>query len=547
LRRKASAAGFIAGLAGEIRIRHWPQSASMAVLRRGTSQGRAAMNNPGIRIAVLHFSHETITFLKNETTLDDFIYPGDPARDDVYPASPAKGEALLRWDAKSYMGGFVKMAREFDGVGLVGIESPLWPKTGIGSGWVTDEAYESFVGKMIAGLKAEGPFDGVYLCLHGAMAVRGVPRPEAELARRVREVVGPKAFIAGTFDLHGNEDEAFLQHADMAFAVKYFPHYDGFLQGERAARTLVRAIRGDYKPAHATVRVPIISPTVLQWTGASPWMDMVQRALIWEAREPDVYVNIFFGFPFADVPDVGMTVQVLTNGNPKLAEQIGRDLSQAIWRRREALLGSTKIHSVQKGVALAKRAVADGATPVVLADHSDRSGYATWLLREIVAQDLSNTLIATIADARATAKLKAMGAKAGDIFDMEVGGLADESAGEPVRIQGTILNAVDGYGQFWVCIRFGRNNVLILTTYLVQIMEPFSLRALGLDIAAFEVMAIKSRVHFRRGFDDNGFARTILLVEPEQPFLGTTHLDKLPYRNVDITQYYPYGSPAFPA
>src|SRR6266436_5276859 len=277
------------------------------------------MPKPSIRIAVLHFSHETVTFLNNETTLDDFIYPG----------SPAKGEALLSFDPKSYMGGFVKMAREFDGVELVGIESPLWPRTGTGSGWITEQAFETFVARMIAGIKTDGPFDGVYLCLHGAMAVRGVPRPEAELARRVREAVGPKAFIAATFDLHGNEDEEFLKHADMAFTVKYFPHYDEYLQGERAARTLVRAIRGDYKPAHVTIRVPVISPTVLQWTGASPWMDLVQRALVWEAREPDTYVNIFFGFPFADVPDVGMTFQVLTNGKPDLAWQIARDLAGA--------------------------------------------------------------------------------------------------------------------------------------------------------------------------------------------------------------------------
>ena len=90
------------------------------------------------------------------------------------------------------MGGFVKVAREFDGVELVGIESPLWPKTGTGSGWVTQDAFEPFAGRMMAELKAGGPFDGVYLCVHGAMAVRGVPRPEAELARRVREVVGPQ-------------------------------------------------------------------------------------------------------------------------------------------------------------------------------------------------------------------------------------------------------------------------------------------------------------------------------------------------------------------
>jgi len=182
----------------------------------------------------------------------------------------------------------------------------------------------------------------------------------------------------------------------------------------------------------------------------------------------------------------------------------------------------------------------------VLADHSDRSGYATWLLKEIIAQGLSDTLIATIADAKATVKLKAQGAKAGDPFDMEIGGLADESAGAPVQIQGTIINAVEGHGQFWVCVGFGRGNVLILSTYLVQVMEPFSLKALGLDIDTFKIMAIKSRVHFRRGFHDNGFAKTILLVEPTQPFLGTVHLDALAYTNVDLKRFYPYGNPAFP-
>jgi microcystin degradation protein MlrC len=493
------------------------------------------MTSAPIRIAVLHFAHETVSFLKNDTTTDDFIYPG----------SPASGEALLKAYPKSYMGGFVKVAREFDGVELVGIESPLWPRTGTGSGWITREAWDTFVGKMIAELKVQGPFNGVYLCVHGAMAARGVPRPEAELARLVRETVGPKAFIAATFDLHGNEDEQFLEHADMAFTVKYFPHYDEYLQGERAARTLVRAIRGDYKPTHVTVRVPVITATVLQWTGALPWMDLVQRALTWEAREPDTYVNIFFGFPFADVPDVGMTVQVLTNGKPELASRVARDLAQAIWRQREALLTKTKVYKIPEGVVLAKQAVTRGATPVVLADHSDRSGYATFLLREIIARNLANTLIATVADAKATAAVKASGARAGDAFDMAVGGLADESAGEPVSIQGTILTVAEGHGQFWVVVRFGQNNVLILSTFLVQVMEPFSLKELGLDITKFEVFAIKSRVHFRRGFDDNGFAKTILLVEPTEPFLGTTRLDKLPYENVDIKQFYPYGNPTF--
>src|SRR3981189_2474937 len=241
---------------------------------------------------------------------------------------------------------------------------------------------------MIAEINASEPFKGIYLCLHGAMAVRGVPRPEAELARRVREAGGPHVFIAATFDLHGNQGEEFLKYADMAFAVKYFPHYDGYLQGERAARTLVRAIRGDYKPAHVTAKVPIISPTVLQWTGASPWMDLVQRALIWEAREPDVYVNVFFGFPFADVPDAGMTIQVMTNGNPELAANVCRDMAETTWRQRKALLTSTKIHSIPEGVALAKQAVQNGEAPAVLADYTVPYGYSPGMLKEIIPQDL---------------------------------------------------------------------------------------------------------------------------------------------------------------
>jgi len=75
-----------------------------------------------MRIAVLHFSHETVTFLPNDTTLDDF--------------GPAiGGEALLQSQPKSYIGGFVQVAREFAGVELVGIESPPFPRTGTGSGW----------------------------------------------------------------------------------------------------------------------------------------------------------------------------------------------------------------------------------------------------------------------------------------------------------------------------------------------------------------------------------------------------------------------------
>ena len=46
-----------------------------------------------LRVAVLHFAHETVTFLANDTTVADFTYPG----------SPARGEALLQSGPTSYL------------------------------------------------------------------------------------------------------------------------------------------------------------------------------------------------------------------------------------------------------------------------------------------------------------------------------------------------------------------------------------------------------------------------------------------------------------
>ena len=493
-----------------------------------------------IRIAVLNFAHETVTFLPYDTTTDDFIYEG----------SPARGEALLNSAPKGYIGGFVKVAREHANVELVGIESPLSSKKGSASGWITQQAFDHFLDNMVKDLKAQGPFDGVYMRLHGAMGVRDVAKPEAVIARRVRETVGAKAMIVGTFDPHGNEDDEFLKYANLAFTLKYYPHYDGYLQGERAARTLIRAIRGDYKPTSATRKPPIITASVLQWTGASPWMDLVQRALVWEAREPDVYVNFYYGFAFADVVDAGMTFQVMTNGNPELANKIAEDMANTAWRLRDELVHGTKVHSMVEGVKLAKTAMAAGKWPIVLADHSDRTGAGTWLLDQIIKQKLSHTLIGTVADEEVIATLRKKGVKVGDKFDMMVGGKLDKSAGEPVRVVGTVMQvsgAIQAAGQgtpsqLWISVKFGDGNVLVISPYMHQVTEPEQFTDIGLNPADFKAFAIKSRVHFRRGFYDNGYAKTILLVEPDEPFVGTVRLEALDYQHLKLDKLYPYGN-----
>ena len=108
-----------------------------------------------------------------------------------------------------------------------------------------------------------------------------------------------------------------------------------FLQGGRSANFLYRAMQGDYVSTTATRKPPVLTATVLQWTGQSPSMNIMERARRWEARQKDTYVNVFYGFPWSDVPDIGAAVHVITNNNQHLADSIADDMADYIWRVRE--------------------------------------------------------------------------------------------------------------------------------------------------------------------------------------------------------------------
>jgi microcystin degradation protein MlrC len=395
---------------------------------------------------------------------------------------------------------------------------------------------------MIEELRAAMPVDGVYLALHGAMGVRAVPRPEAEIARRFREVVGPDVPIAGTFDLHGNEDAAFLEQADFSFVTKRYPHYDAGLQGARAARALHRVMKGTYSPTTATRKPGVITPTVYQWTGASPSMDIMEWARRWEAREPDAFVSVFYGFPWTDVPDVGATVQVMTNDDQALADEIADDMNEYIWRVRERFANGA-LPQPGEAARIVRTAAAAGAVPVAVGDHSDRPGDATHILRAFQAAGIGKVLYGAISSPAALESMQTAGARAGDPFDMEIGGYT-ESGGAPYRIQGTVtyVGPWAGY-EYTAAVSFGDGNLVILVPAYTQITDPAGFRFGTVDPGAYDVFVLKSRVHFRRGFDEAGFARTIVVVEAPGPYVGTTFLDALPYEHADLSQLYPYGTP----
>jgi len=481
------------------------------------------------RVVVASFQHETCTFCPG----------GDISAEDWRVR--LEGDEVL--GSGSYVSGFVAQARDYGDIELIGLRSPSGVFGGSSRSWNTRDAFEGFLDTMIEDLRAAMPVDGVYLALHGAMAVRDVPRPEAEIARRFREVVGPDVPIAGTFDLHGNEDEEFLRYADFAFVTKRYPHYDAAVQGGRAARAVHRVMKGTYMPTTATRKPGVITATVLQWTGQSPSMDIMERARRWESREDDAFVSVFYGYPWSDVPDVGATVHVMTNGDQVLADRIADDMNDFIWRVREdfAVGGYPLPEDAARQV---QAAIRSGEIPVAVGDHSDRPGDATHIFKAFEAAGIERVLHGAISDPTVLERLVAVGASSGDAFDEEIGGFTP-SGGSPARLIGELayLGAWRGYDQVAV-VRYGSGSAVIIVPAYTQITDPEAFRFGPLDPSEFDVFVVKSRVHFRRGFDETGFAPTIVVVEAPGPFVGTTYLDALPYENVDLSTLFPYGEPA---
>ncbi len=489
-----------------------------------------------MRIAVASFSHETCTFCPTPTTIEDFEWGGVPRSQHVL--DQARG-------ISTYINGFIKVAEQEPDVELVGILDASRSRGGSSGSWLTQDCFDLYSHSIAEGTQAVDDIDGVLLALHGAMAVTGVLKPEAEIVRRVRAAVGNIPIMV-TLDLHANEDQEIIDVADGVFIIKTYPHVDSEEIGMIAARCMIATLRGTLKPTMALRKPGIITPSVFQGTGTSPSREIMERAREWESKEPDVTcVSVAFGFAYADVPDVGATVIVVTNDNPALAAQVAQDMSDFIWSLREPFAGKT-LPKTQQGVAQAIAAAQAKKVPVIIADHSDRMGDSTHILHELIAQQAKNFCLASLADAKAIQEIQAR-AKVGDAVTCKVGGHATEWSGTPVEVSGrvaflgdcefTLVGPMNRGGRKRLrpvaLLNLGDNNHVLLTPTLFQLFDDAVLRAVGLNPDTIDILIIKSRVHFRAFYED--IAGTI--IEIDAPGLGPADLNQHHYENIPTNLY----------
>lgn len=487
-----------------------------------------------MRIGIAGFSDETCTFCKEPTTIERF------------EQGTLRGQEILERNRgiPTYINGYMRVL-EAEGAEMV---PTVYASKGPGgfSSWITTDCFDKYSYEIADALKAAGKLDGVLLSLHGAMAVTGVPKPEAELVRRVRKAVGDIPIMV-TLDLHANEDHELAEAADAVFILKTYPHVDSQEIGEIAARCMVETVRGNFKPTMACRRPGIISASIYQASAYHPMKDIYDRCREWE-KKPGVYcVSVAPGYAYADVVDAGMSVFVVTDNNQALAEEIAQDISDFAWSLRESF--SEPLPGAEEATRMAMELVAKGQGPVVIADGADRIGDSTHMLKELLRQGAKNWGIPGITDPKAAAWLE-QNAKVGDTVTLKIGGWYDENSGEPVEVTGKVIfmgrpvyKLVGPMGRgatvhdgFIATLDLGEGRYVVVSERMRGANDSAGFTAAGIDYTKLDIIVLKDRVHHRAFWDSVAKVD----IRTSVPGQGPADLTLLHYENIP-DDIYPIG------
>ena len=214
-------------------------------------------------------------------------------------------------------------------------------------------------------------------------------------------------------------------------------------------------------------------------------------------------------------------------------------MSDFIWKQRETFAGQ-KLPKVAEGVAQALAAQRAGKTPVVVADHSDRTGNSTWILEELIKQRARRVVVATIADAKAIEAIKATGKVGGPVqrdgrrLRRPVRRHAREDRGHArVPRTGTAIT------RRWPSSGSATTTASSSRRCSHQVMTPGIVDDLKIGWAQCDLIVIKSRVHFWRGFVEDGLAKAVVVIDA--PGLGPADSATVPYKNAPVKDLYPLG------
>ena len=433
-----------------------------------------------------------------------------------------------------YLGGVVDFCLEHDVemVSSIALEVAMPPFSKACLKQLMDPIMED-----LKGCKDE--IDGICFVLHGAGSAEGdIDDLESYVLKQFREVVGDEMPITVPLDLHGNISQEMAQLADGLFGIKQYPHTDQREAGYLSMKALYDAIISGKKPRSACVQLPMLVVPACGYTLDEPFVSLNQYFETYAKEHGLLDASFFHGFPYADVPCCAASV--VTVGYDGV-EEAAKELADYVWSRREEFVA--EIIGPEEALNRAKNY--DGKGYVLLNEAADNPGGGapgdgTILLREMLRQDIPGSVFCFVFDPEAAKRIAAAGP--GNTVDLSLGGKVEKLHGDPIEIRGArVVSVSDGYTvsnspmymgivrDLKLCGRIKVGNVdVIVGSVQRQTLDDRMFLALGIDLADYRIVAIKSTHHFRAFFKD----RAGLILPVETPGVHCADLSTFDYKKL---------------
>lgn len=471
-----------------------------------------------LRIAMAGCSHETNTYCPQPTNLDAFVrWRG------ARIATESSGTETV-W------GGFVDTAR------ALGCEPiTVYTADAVPSGTISRDAYETIKHELLSELGAAEPFDAIALNLHGAAVAEHLDDVELDLCRAIRELAGDRP-IAAVFDLHANLSQAMCDELDVVVGYRTYPHVDTRDCGATAIRRLVARANGEPRDAVYLATIPMLLPVTN--TMRDPGAAANRACARVEAREGITDCMLFHGFPYADHQLAGASV-LCAALDPFEARAGAEFVAKWLWTHRDDF----RVRSLDPAgaVRVAREECAVRGGPVVINETDDNPGGGapgdgTRLLRALIDAALpsGSTCFGFIWDPETAEQAHAAGV--GAEIAVRLGGKHDGLHGDPIEASATVVAIADGR---WILKLMGAGSRInlrasawlrvagidvVVTSRRQQTFDDGCFEIHGMDIAGYDIVAVKSSNHFRAFFEP----RATAVVTADGGGLTSERLDAFP-------------------
>ena len=416
------------------------------------------------------------------------------------------GDFGVRWGAelvnyhrtvRNEIGGALNVFDATPGVELVPTYSAFFITSG---GTLADAAWQRIATEFLEGIRAAPPVDGIYFCMHGAMASEVELDPEGWLLEETRRIVGEKIPIVVSLDLHGILTDRMVENSNAIVAYHTYPHVDFFETGERAARLLLKIMAGEVNSVTAKVAIPALVRGDELITATGLFGESIRMAQEVEKSPLGLSAGMFIGNPFTDVPALQTYSFVVTDGDPEFAESAALRIAENFWNHHESM--QVPLVSLEEMGRIASEHTSGTLVLVDAADatSSGASGDSNAILRKLIEVGFKGRTLLPIVDELAVTR--AFTAGIGATIQTSVGGTLDPKRFLPLPITAKVRLLSDGrfrsesFGEEWLAgstaVLESDNFTLVVSSHAVNLYDRSFFMAHGQNPQRFDAVVVKS-------------------------------------------------------